>query len=93
LYQRPTIKGGSNGRIFKLFSYFLIVAHWFGCLWYWVGAQDWCKLSCYENQGANSDGACSWIDASDLGKKNPMCCGCSVVVVVVVAVVRLMVHT
>ena len=66
-------------------------AHWFGCLWYWVGAQDWCKLSCYENQGANSDGACSWIDASDLGKKNPMCCGCSVVVVV--AVVRFMVHT
>ena len=64
----PCVKQGANtGRIFKLFFYFLIVAHWFGCLWYWVGSQDWCKVSCYENQGGNSDGACSWIDSNDIG--------------------------
>jgi hypothetical protein len=66
--QLPCFKqaGVGNGRIVRLFSLFLIVAHWFGCLWFWVGSQDWCKESCYGNQGANSDGACSWIDANDI---------------------------
>ena len=56
-----------NGRIGKLFFLFLIVAHWFGCLWYWVGAQEWCKVSCYQSQGGDSSGACSWLDANELG--------------------------
>ena len=62
----PCIKQGANtGRITKLFSLFIMVAHWFGCLWYLVGSLEEAKSSCYKYQSANSDGACSWIDASD----------------------------
>ena len=62
----PCIKQGANtGRITKLFSLFIMVAHWFGCLWYLAGSLEEAKASCYKYQSANSDGACSWIDASD----------------------------
>ena len=67
LSKLPCLKqGANNGRITQLFGLFLMVAHWFGCLWYWVGSQEYFKRSCYLHSGANSDGACSWIDGAEI---------------------------
>ena len=41
----PCIKQGANtGRITKLFSLFIMVAHWFGCLFSWIVRRNESKL-------------------------------------------------
>ena len=55
----------NNSRISRLFGLFVIVAHWFGCLWYWVGMSELCREPCREASGGDANGHCSWVEAND----------------------------
>jgi hypothetical protein len=65
--QLPCIPKDSsnNSRITRLFGLFVIVAHWFGCLWYWVGTSELCRDPCRETSGGDANGHCSWVEAND----------------------------
>lgn len=55
------LKAADSGRISRLFAAFILAAHWFGCLWFYVGKSSFNTDECALTRAH----PCSWIEAGD----------------------------